>query len=117
MDPALLPEAVLLVGALVLMLWDLTLPPDRKGVLGWGAFGVAVLAFAATWAVPTVRAAGDPAPLLSADCWSSDPLSIFMKRCFAATAAIVFLMSREYVASLRQARGEFWTMSLFALIG
>ncbi len=113
----LLPEIVALSGALLVLLLDLHLAPERKSVLGWVACGVALAALAATFLPEITAAAGKPVGVNSPHLYLHDSLGLFMKRCFAVTAFLVFFMSHEYVASLPNARGEFWTLGLFGLTG
>jgi NADH-quinone oxidoreductase subunit N len=108
------PEILLTVAALGLMLWDLWLPKEKKGVLGWAAMAVCVVLFAVTF-VPDVakggEGLGDPATFVV------DPLALFFKRAFCVAAFLVFLMSREYVDDLPQGQGEFNVLCLLALLG
>lgn len=113
----LLPEIVVLAGALLVLLLDLHLAPERKSVLGWVACGVALAALAVTFLPVLTGAAGQPVGGEPPHLYLHDGLGLFMKRCFAITAVAVFFMSHEYVASLPNARGEFWTLGLFALTG
>jgi NADH-quinone oxidoreductase subunit N len=51
------------------------------------------------------------------DCFVVDPLALFFKRAFCVTGFLVFLSSREYVDGLPRGQGEFYVLSLLALLG
>jgi len=108
----MLPEIVLTLAALALMLWDLWLPADKKAPLGWSAMAVCVALFALTF-LPEVAKGGTGL----AGCFVVDPLALFFKRAFCATGFLVFLTSREYVDDLPRGQGEFYVLSLLALLG
>lgn len=117
----MLPEIVLAVGAVFLLLWDLSLPAEKKGLLCWGAVGVAAAALAATFAPDIVRTVTDnPADaraVFAHDSFAVDGLAVFLKRLFALTAILVFLTSKDAVESFPNARGEWWTLGTIALLG
>ncbi len=108
----MLPEIVLCSAALGVMLWDLWLPAGKKGLLGWAAIAVTVALFALTF-LPDVAQGGT----LFDRSFVVDPLSLFFKRAFCVTAFLVFLSGRDYVDSLPRGQGEFYTLSLLALLG
>jgi NADH-quinone oxidoreductase subunit N len=108
----MLPEIVLTIAALALMIWDLWLPAGRKAPLGWASMAVCVALLALTF-LPEVEKGGTGL----ANCFVVDPLALFFKRAFCVTGFLVFLVSREYVDGLPQGQGEFYTLSLFALLG
>ena len=124
----LLPELFLTLAALGLLVWDLYLPAGRKHVLCWAAMAVAIVAFGLTfhpWIAEAASAAAKDLPGAGVEAlnktfggsWVVDPMSLLLKRAFAVTAAVVFLMSREYVEELERAKGEFYVLGLLALIG
>ena len=110
--PLMLPEIVLCVAALGVMLWDLSLAKERKGVLCWASVAVCGVLFALTF-VPSVSEGGRAL----GGAFLVDGLSLLAKRAFAVTGAIVFLMSREYVDDLPRAQGEYYVLGLFSLLG
>ena len=116
MNPSLLhlmlPEVVLTIAALAVMLWDLWLPRGGKQALGWAAVAVCVALFALTF-LPDVAKGGTGL----GGSFVVDPLALFFKRAFCVTGVLVFLMSREYVDAMPQGQGEFYTLSLLALLG
>jgi NADH-quinone oxidoreductase subunit N len=120
----LTPEFVILAAGLVVLIWDIFLPPEKKHVLGWFALLAAAAGFAATF-MPELQTGSTDAQgaftfvgkrALNGS-FVMDPLALFMKRCFAVCGVLLFLMTREYVASLSRGRGEFYALSLFALFG
>ena len=108
----MLPEIVLTSAALGVMLWDLWLPRGGKQALGWASVAICVALFALTF-LPDVAKGGSGL----GGSFVVDPLALFFKRAFCVTGVLVFLMSREYVDSLPQGQGEFYTLSLLALLG
>lgn len=108
----MLPEIVLAAAGLGVMLWDLWLPRGRKALLGWASLAVCAALFALTF-LPEMEKGG---AVLSGS-FVVDPLAVFFKRAFAVTGFLVFLVSREYVDDLPQGQGEFYSLSLFALLG
>jgi NADH-quinone oxidoreductase subunit N len=108
----MLPEILLTTAALGLMVWDLYLPRDKKGLLGWASMGVCAALLVVTF-LPGVREGG----VGLAGSFVVDPLAIFFKRAFCVTGFLVFLISRENVDSLKQGHGEFHVLSLLALLG
>ena len=105
----MLPEIVLTIAALGVMVWDLWLPAGKKAPLGWASMAVCAALFWLTFL--TKQGTG------LQDCFVVDPLALFFKRAFCVTGFLVFLVSREYVDGLPQGQGEFYTLSLFALLG
>jgi NADH-quinone oxidoreductase subunit N len=108
----MLPEIVLCAAAMGILLWDLWLPRGGKGALGWAAVAVCVALFAVTF-LPAVARGGSAL----GDTFLVDPLALFFKRAFAATGFLVFISCREYVDEMPQGQGEFYTLSLLALLG
>lgn len=121
----LLPELFLTGAGLALLVWDWFLPADRKHVLCWAAVATALGALALSFAPWLTDAAAAAVSLDHANgagrtfggSWIVDPLGLLMRRAFCVTAVLVFLMSREYVDELRHARGEFYVLGIFALLG
>jgi NADH-quinone oxidoreductase subunit N len=108
----MLPEIVLTVAALGVMTWDLWLPRGGKSALGWASMAFCVALFALTF-LPDVAKGGTGL----AGSFVVDPLALFFKRAFCVTGFLVFLVSREYVDGLPQGQGEFYSLSLFSLLG
>ncbi len=108
----LLPEFVAVAAALGVMLWDLWLPRERKASLWMASLVGCALVFAATF-VPAVSEGG----LALGGSFVVDGMALLMKRAFALTAFLVFLMSKEYIEELKRGHGEFYTLGLLALVG
>ena len=108
----LLPELVLTALALGVMLWDLWLPAERKPILAWAGIGVALITLVTTF-IPSVAEGGRAL----GGSFLVDPMALLLKRAFCVTAALVFLMSRDYVRDLQRAQGEFYTLGLLAMVG
>lgn len=108
----MLPELALSAAVAFVLLWDLRLAPERKGVLCWVSVAACAAVFALTFA-PSVSEGGRAL----GGAFHVDGLALLMKRAFAVTGALVCLMSREYVDDLPRGRGEFWILTLLALLG
>lgn len=108
----LIPELILTAGALGVMLWDLWLPAGKKDVLFWLSALICAALFGVTF-LPEVAAGG----VALADSFKVDAFALLMKRAFAVTGFLVFLMSREYVRDMEQGQGEYYTLGLLALLG
>ena len=118
----ILPEIFLTLAALGLLAWDWSLPAEKKSVLCWAGIAVSLVALGLTFlpAITSAVAAGasDPSAMrLFGGSWIVDPMSLLMKRAFSVTAALVFLMSREYVDEMPRARGEFYVLGVLSLLG
>ncbi len=120
MDVSLLVlELVLTAGILGVLTWDLWLPKGEKDQLWYVAMAIPVALFLLSFAwTPYNLASADPegATALSG-AFMVDKLALLMKRAFCVTAFLVFVMSRDYVKRLERGQGEFYTLSLAALLG
>ncbi len=122
----LLPEIIVIVGGLAVMLRDLWLPADRKDGLWAWALAVPLIALAATF-LPQLDVAArisvdgamivNPEATALSGSFYLDGMSMLLKRAFCVAAALVILMSREYLSELNRGQGEFWSLALFALSG
>ncbi len=108
----LLPELILTVGALAVMLWDLWLPAGRKDVLFWLSATICVALFGVTF-LPNMAEGG----VALSGSFKVDAFALLMKRAFAVTGFLVFLMSRDYVRDMEGGQGEYYTLGLLALLG
>lgn len=116
MNPLLLiPEYVLLGGALGVMLWDLWLPDDKKGVLTGVSMWLCVVLFGLTF-LPSLQVDDGPREAFGGT-FVVDGLALLMKRAFAVCGFLYFLISREYIDELPRGKGEFCTLSLLSLLG
>ena len=108
----LLPELLAVAAALGVMLADLWLPRERKSVLAYVAMAACAAVLAATF-VPGVAEGGTA----FGGSFLVDGMALLVKRVFAVSALLVFLMSREYVDDLPRGHGEYYTLGLLALVG
>ena len=109
-----LPEAVLLVGACVLMLVDLYVKDPRRGATFLGAQVVLFLCLLSTSFVLWV---GPERYVIFNGLFVADFFSHLLKLvCYIAVAAAL-VYSRQYLAERNLLRGEFVTLLLFSLLG
>ena len=107
-----LPEAILLTAACVVLLVDLVLPAARRHVSFWLAqlaLLVTALAIAATGELEPVRALGG----LVVD----DMLSDVLKLVSTVTISVMLFYSRGYLAARGLFRGEILVLTLISLLG
>jgi NADH-quinone oxidoreductase subunit N len=109
------PEAILLVGACVVMIVDLYVKSERRGLTLALAQGVLALCVAATLFV--LWGAGGSKYYLFNRLFVADFLSHLLKfACYMASwAALVY--SRQWLLDRNLLRGEFITLLLFSLLG
>jgi NADH-quinone oxidoreductase subunit N len=109
------PEAILLVGACVVMIVDLYVKSERRGLTLALAQGVLALCVAATLFV--LWGAGGSKYYLFNRLFVADFLSHLLKfACYMASwAALVY--SRQWLLDRSLLRGEFITLLLFSLLG
>ena len=110
-----LPEALVLVGAAVVMLVDVRSKHPRRALSYWIAQATLALALAATLFV--IFGSGGKKFYLFGGLFVSDLMSQLLKLvCYmAVSAALVY--SRQYLFDRGQLRGEFLTLLLFSLLG
>jgi NADH-quinone oxidoreductase subunit N len=110
-----LPEAVVLVGACALMIFDLYVKDERRAATFWFAQAVLILALAATifvlWGSVGKRL------LIFNGLFVADAMGHLLKivSYVAVSAALVY--SRQYLVDRGLLRGEFVTLLLFSLLG
>jgi len=110
-----LPEAIVLVGACALMIFDLYVKDANRAATLWFAQVILVLSTAATLFV--LWGSGASRYLIFSGLFVSDVLGHLLKLVsyLAVSAALVY--SRQYLADRSLLRGEFVTLLLFALLG
>ena len=110
-----LPEAIVLVGACALMIFDLYVKDANRAATLWFAQVILVLSTAATLFV--LWGSGGSRYLIFSGLFVSDVLGHLLKLVsyLAVSAALVY--SRQYLADRSLLRGEFVTLLLFALLG
>jgi NADH-quinone oxidoreductase subunit N len=107
----LLPAAQVLLTALVVMLLDLFLKENEKGLLAWiGLLGLALCGVETTLLWGSQDAAFGGTLLL-------DNFALFFTQLFLAAAALTILAGIHYVRETRINEGEFYALILFATVG
>jgi len=106
-----LPEITLLVMASVVLLVDLFAPGKERV----GTYTTSMLALALTALVSVYSYQGEQ--LVFAGHYQSDGLSLVLKLAMVIAVAVVFLYGRGYLAVRGLLNGEFFTLSLFGLLG
>ena len=106
-----LPEITLLIMACLVLFVDLFAPGKER----MGPYIVAMVALAVTALVTVYSYQG--AQLVFAGHYQSDGLSLILKLVMTLGVAVVFLYGRGYLAVRGLLNGEFFTLSLFGLLG
>lgn len=107
----LLPEIVLTLGSMLVLMADLFVPRERRGVLT----GLSVAVLAVTALVTLVI--GDPHVTVSAGLMSIDAFGVFFKLLFIGAAALTLLMSGPYLAVEGTPAGAYCFLVLAATLG
>lgn len=106
-----LPELLLLVAALAILMLDLVLEENQRGLLHW--FSVATLAGCAAL---TLQPSAEPVFLFN-NMFVGDALSGVLKFAACAVTAVALCYSRSYIAARGMFRVEFYALALFAVLG
>ncbi|HJY79001.1 MAG TPA: NADH-quinone oxidoreductase subunit NuoN [Burkholderiales bacterium] len=119
-----LPEAVLLVGACVLMIADTFVKDERRALTYWIAQGTLGLCLAATlFVVAFTEARQDGNQIHFAKYYIfnglfvADFLSHVVKLVFYAAVSATLVYSRQWLLDRGLLRGEFFSLLLFSLLG
>ena len=107
----ILPEIVLTVGSMIVLMADLVVPRERRGVLtglSVGVLGVTALA---------VLAIGDPHVTVSGGLLSIDAFGAFFKLLVIGAAALTLMMSGSYLAVEDTPAGAYCFLVLAATLG
>ncbi len=107
-----LPEIFLVVMVSILLIADLFVGDDRRGV----GYALALLSLAGAALITLLTATGTPAYTFSA-MFVDDPMADALKLGVYASVAAVLVYSREYVRVRGMQRGEFFALALFATLG
>ena len=107
----LVPEIVLLAGAVAVLLVALALPRRLQWVCGWAA--AAVLAAAAAATAPQLSL---PQQLTFFDTWARDGAAVAGKLLVLASAAVVVAMTWEWMATDARV-GEYYSLLVFGTLG
>lgn len=106
-----LPELFLLVAGLAILMLDLVLEENQRGLLHW--FSVATLAGCAAL---TLQPSAEPVFLFN-NMFVGDALSGVLKFAACAVTAVSLCYSRSYIAARGMFRVEFYALALFAVLG
>jgi NADH-quinone oxidoreductase subunit N len=110
-----LPEAVLLVGACVLLIADLFVQDGRRRASTWIAQAVLALCAASTLFV--LWGSGGGKLYLFNGLFVADAMAHVLKLACYAAVSTTLVYSRQYLFSRGLLRGEFITLMLFSLLG
>jgi NADH-quinone oxidoreductase subunit N len=111
--PAILPEALLLAGACLVLIIDLFLP-DRYRV---ASYGLTLLVLAAVAAATLVPLSAGGVQYAFGGMVLTDPMSAALKLAAIVATALTLVYARSYAASRTMWRGEFFALCLFTLLG
>ena len=107
-----LPEIFLLAAVSVILVLDLFIPDEKRGI----TYLLSLLTLAGC-AVITLSTS-QPYPVLTlSDMFVDDPMADLIKVAMYAATAATLVYSRRYIADRGFYNGEFFTLSLFALLG
>jgi NADH-quinone oxidoreductase subunit N len=110
------PELLVLVMACVVLCVDLFLGEQRRGIIHM--LGILTLVFAT---IITLRQDHTEAGMLTLTAFNGmfirDQVGDVLKLFAYATLALVFVYSKHYLRSFKLFRGDFYTLTLFALLG
>ncbi|UTH75109.1 NADH-quinone oxidoreductase subunit NuoN [Chromobacterium sp. IIBBL 290-4] len=107
-----MPELFLIGALLVVLMLDLFIPDEKRCI----TYGLTLLTLVGT-AVAQV-CTFTPYPVVTfSGMYVADPLASLVKLAMYATTAIVLVYSRQYTADRGLFKGEYFSLSLFALLG
>lgn len=107
-----LPELFMLGALLAILMIDLFIPDDKRGV----TYGLALLALAGCAVAQALAWTATPV-LIFEKMFVADPLGGIIKFFMYGITAAVLVYTRQYVADRGMFRGEYFTLTLFALLG
>ena len=107
----LLPEIVLTIGSMIVLMADIYVPRERRGLLT--GMSVAVLAATAL----AILAVGNPHMTISRGLLSIDAFSVYFKLLFLGAAALTLMMSGPYLAVEETPAGAYCFLVLAATLG
>ena len=107
----ILPEIVLTLGSMLVLMADLFVPREKRGVLT----GISIAVLAAT--AITIVAIGNPHVTISRGLLSIDAFGIFFKLLFIGAAALTLLMSGPYLEVEGTPAGPYCFLVLAATLG
>jgi len=110
------PELLVLLMACVIMCVDLFLREERRGILHM--LGMLTLVFAAIITLRLETGVSHEAPLTAFNgMFVRDSMGDVLKLFAYGTLALVFVYAKHFLRSYRLFRADFYTLSLFALLG
>ncbi|MEJ2534644.1 MAG: NADH-quinone oxidoreductase subunit N [Gammaproteobacteria bacterium] len=110
------PELLVLLMACVIMCVDLFLREERRGILHM--LGMLTLVFAAIITLRLETGVSHEASLFAFnDMFVRDTMGDVLKLFAFGTLALVFIYAKHFLRSYRLFRADFYTLSLFALLG
>lgn len=113
-------EIILLLLGLGVLLADLWLPADARRKLGYAAAGCLLALFLYGFRgmiIDPVHATAFPIGGSKSGMFIQDGLALYFKQFFLLAGAIVMLISVEYSGRFLSGVSEFFSLSLFALVG
>jgi NADH-quinone oxidoreductase subunit N len=111
--PAILPEALLLAGACLVLVVDLFVSERLRGA----AYALTLLVLLAVAAAATGPIASGAVQYAFGGMVLTDPMSAALKLAAILATALTLVYARSYAASRNMWRGEFFSLSLFTLLG
>lgn len=107
-----LPEIFMLVALLVILMLDLFIPDHKRGV----TYGLTLLTLAGCAVAQYFTWTATP-ELIFNKMFVADPIAGVIKFFMYGITAAVLVYTRQYVADRGMFRGEYFTLTLFALFG
>jgi len=107
-----LPELFMSGAILVILMLDLFISDAKRGI----TYGLTLLTLALCALLQVKGYAATPVHTFGG-MFVNDPLSTLVKLAMYGSTAIVLVYSRQYIADRGLFRGEFFSLSLFALLG
>ncbi len=110
----MLPEMFLLAAAFIILMADLFIPQAQRSVTHWLAVGSLLATGVLVW-----RASGDDSLARTAfgGMYLRDPVAELCKLFILGSSALAFVYARPHLKPRGLFQGEFYTLSLFAVIG
>lgn len=107
-----LPEIIVVSMAMVVLLLDLFIKPNQRGVLLLASLGTLAAAAYATFSTHHTSVGYAFAGMML-----DDPLSDVLKLMMYTATAIMLVYTRQYITDRGMMRGEYYALVLFALLG
>jgi len=111
--PAILPEAILLASACLVLIADLFLGAKHRGL----SYGLTLAALAAVALAATAPLVSGTVQYAFGGMVLTDPMSAVLKIFAVLATAFTLVYARSYAGSREMWRGEFFALALFTLLG